>query len=56
MRQRGETTGISVLLLATESLGIFPCPTWLKVHGVQEPGTARGATLVPATPGYEICG
>jgi len=46
-----------VLFLATESQGIFPSPAWLKVRGGEEPGgVASQATLVPATPGWEICG
>ncbi|MDH7503832.1 MAG: hypothetical protein QHJ82_14130, partial [Verrucomicrobiota bacterium] len=48
---------ISALFPATESQGIFPSPAWLKVRGgARAGGVAHWATLVPATPGWEICG
>ncbi|MGC8990137.1 MAG: hypothetical protein ACP5MD_08455, partial [Verrucomicrobiia bacterium] len=47
---------ISALFQATESQGIFPSPAWLKVRGCKSRGVGRWATLVPAAPGWEICG
>ncbi|MDH7504397.1 MAG: hypothetical protein QHJ82_17015, partial [Verrucomicrobiota bacterium] len=48
---------ISALFPATESQGIFPSPAWLKVRrGARAVGVGRQATLVPAAPGWKICG
>ncbi|HOK76575.1 MAG TPA: hypothetical protein PLW35_02505, partial [Verrucomicrobiota bacterium] len=51
----GETIGISAPFLPTESQQILPSPAWVKVRGgARAGGVARQATLVPATPGWEI--
>ncbi|MGC8991174.1 MAG: hypothetical protein ACP5MD_13740, partial [Verrucomicrobiia bacterium] len=47
---------ISALFPATELQGIYPSLAWLKVRGARAGGVASQATLVPATPGWGMCG